>query len=239
MNGSSSHSRSSIGKKQLVAATGLFLILFVVAHLAGNLFIYGGPEAFNGYAKKLVGLRPGLYFLEAALLVVFLIHLDATARLVLENLRARPTGYRQGAPAGDRQGHSAAGGSFASRLMPWTGAVIVAFVIWHLLDFTFVDRDGPAGILPDGRSYGLFGVVYNSLGNPVHCVLYIAAMLCVGTHLSHGIQSFIQTFGLVGERRLPAVRRISNALGIAIALAYSSIPIYVQLSFWVFSRRGV
>ncbi|MBI5415655.1 MAG: succinate dehydrogenase cytochrome b subunit [Candidatus Omnitrophica bacterium] len=218
--------KSSIDKKQVVAATGLFLILFVVAHLAGNLFIYGGPEAFNGYARKLAGLRPGLYFVEAALLAVFLVHLDATARLVLENLRARPVGYRQG--------HSAAGGSFASRLMPWTGAAIVAFVIWHLRDLTFVDRAGPAGILPDGRGYGLFGVVYNSLGNPVHGVLYIAAMLAVGTHLSHGIQSFIQTFGLVGEHRLPAVRRVSNGLGILIALAYSSIPVYVQLSFGAF-----
>lgn len=218
--------KSSISKKQVVAATGLFLILFVVAHLAGNLYIYGGPEAFNGYAKKLAGLRPGLYFVEAALLAVFLVHLDATARLVLENLRARPVGYRQ-APG-------VAAGSFASRLMPWTGAAIVAFVIWHLLDFTFSDQHGPRSILSDGRGYGLFGVVYNSLGDPVHCVLYIAAMLAVGTHLSHGIQSFIQTFGLVPERRFSAVRRISNGLGIAVALAYSSIPVYVQLSFGAF-----
>src|SRR5262245_62520383 len=93
MNSLHSYLNSSIGKKQVVAMSGLLLIVYVIGHLAGNLFIYGGPEAFNGYAKKLAGLRPALNFVEFGLLLIFVIHLYVTALLVLENLRARPTRY--------------------------------------------------------------------------------------------------------------------------------------------------
>src|SRR5204862_1989661 len=86
----SSYLSSSIGRKQIVALTGLFLIIYVIVHLAGNLFIYAGPDSFNSYAKKLAGLRPTLYVVEVGLLVTFLIHIYFTALLVLDNLKARP-----------------------------------------------------------------------------------------------------------------------------------------------------
>ncbi len=213
---------SSVGKKQIVAATGLFLILFVIAHLAGNLFIYGGPSVFNGYAEKLAHLRPGLYLLEFGLLLIFLIHLFVTAQLVWENWQARPQRYATYKPSEER--------SLSAKLMSYTGTLIFAFVVWHILDFTFADHVGPRSILSDGLSYGLYGIVINSFSNPTHSALYILAMIAVGMHLSHGIQSFFQTFGVNHPRYTIAIRKTSNFLGTLIAIGYSTIPIYVLIN---------
>src|SRR3989338_3288779 len=117
--------KSSIGKKQIVASTGLLLILFVIGHLAGNLLIYLGPEAFNAYAQKLKHLRPGLYIVEFGLLAVFVIHMWLTAVLVIENYSARPVGYAVNKPVGGR--------SWAAPLMPYTGTLIPPFVVLHLI----------------------------------------------------------------------------------------------------------
>lgn len=221
MNALTQYFKSSIGKKQVVASTGLLLVLFVAGHLAGNLLIFLGPEAFNGYAQKLKHLRPGLYLIETGLLGVFLIHMMVTAVLVMENYRARPIPYSVIKPVGRR--------SLATRLMPWTGTILVVFVVWHLLDFTFIDHDGPRSVLSDGRSYGLYGVVYNTFMDPVHSLFYIIAMAALGFHLSHGIQSFVQTFGVSPPKYTPLVRKASIALGVLIAAGFSSIPVYILL----------
>src|SRR3989338_121586 len=189
--------KSSIGKKQIVASTGLLLIFFVIGHLAGNLLIYLGPEVFNHYAEKLEHLRPGLNIVEFGLLAVFVIHLWLTAVIVIENYSARPVGYSVNKPAGDR--------SLAARLMPYTGTIILAFVIWHLLDFTFIDKEGPRSVLADGKSYAIYGVVYNSFFDLAHSLLYIIAMVALGFHLSHGIQSFAQTFGFNHPKYTPMI----------------------------------
>ncbi len=213
--------QSSIAKKQIVAVTGLCLIGFVVGHLAGNLLIYLGPAAFNGYAHKLAGLRPGLYLVEVALLGIFLVHMFVTALLVLENRAARPIGYKAAGEKGKR--------SWATRLMPYTGSIILAFVIWHLLDFTFIDHKGPRSILSDGKSYELYGVVYNAFLDLVHSLLYIIAMIAVGLHLSHGVESFMQTFGFRHPVYAPMVKKFSSVFAILVTLGFSSIPVYVLM----------
>ncbi len=214
---------SSIGKKQIVAITGLILILFVVAHLAGNLFIYGGPSVYNAYAKKLASLRPFLNIVEAGLLLMFLIHMHVTATLVWNNYHARGSNrYVVSKPVGDR--------SIATVLMPYTGAFILAFVIWHLLDFTFVDQHGARSILPDGQSYGVYGIVYNAFMDPLHSTLYILAMISVGMHLSHGISSFFQTFGYNHPKQTVQIEKISNAIGFFVAATYSSMPVYILIN---------
>jgi len=210
---------SSIAKKQVVALTGLMLIGFVVAHLAGNLFIYGGPEAFNGYAHKLEGLRPVLNVLEFGLGFIFLVHISFTYMLVHENIRAKGgvKRYAVDKPVGDR--------SLATRLMAFSGFGVFAFVIWHLFDFTFADKTGPRSLI-EGGHYGLYGIVYNSFHDPVHSLLYIAAMCCVGLHLSHGVQSFVQTFGF---KRPCLIKKVSDWFALLITCAYCSIPVYVLM----------
>ena len=211
--------KSSIGKKQIVATTGLLLILFIIGHLAGNLLIYLGPDAFNNYAKKLASLRPGLYVIETFLLLMFLVHMYLTALLVLENIKARGQAYKVEKTEKDR--------SLASIIMPYTGTIVVIFVVWHILDFTFVDHLGPRSILKDGNSYGLYGVVYNAFSEPSHTFLYIVAMFALGLHLSHGVQSFLQTFGLNQPHTMPLIKNCSDAFALLIAISYSAIPLYI------------
>ncbi len=217
--------KSSIGKKQMVATTGLLLVLFVIGHLAGNLVMYLGPGSFNKYAAKLMDLRPWLYIIEGGLLAVFIVHMWLTILLAVENRLARPVGYEISRAVGKR--------ALDTKLLPWTGTIVVLFVIWHLVDFTFQDKEGPLSVHSDGQSYGLYGIVYNAFCDPLHSVLYIIAMAALGLHLSHGIQSFIQTFGLNHPKYTPAIRKASNIVAGLIALTFSSLPVYVLVKEFI------
>ena len=213
---------SSIGKEQIVALSGLILITFVIGHLAGNLTIYGGPDAFNHYAKKLAGFRPFLNYVEASLAIIFIIHLLTTFLLVLQNWQARGTNRYENPNASPTR-------SLATRLMPYSGIIVFSFVIWHLLDFTFANHQGPRSVLSDGQSYGLYGVVVNSFLDPLHSIIYLIAMVAVGMHLIHGVSSVVQTFGFYHPFYTPIIKRISTAFGLIVTFGYSSIPLYVLI----------
>jgi len=214
--------KSSIAKKQIVALTGLLLILYLITHLAGNLLIFWGPSTFNMYAETLAGLRPWLYVIEVILLLIFATHVYVTVLLVLENIRsAGITRYKVDNSKSER--------SWATRLRVYSGLFIFAFVIWHLIDFTFADRTGARGVIA-GKSMGLYGVVYNAFLDPVHSALYIVAMFAIGFHLAHGVQSLIQTMGFNHPKYAPMIKASSSWLGGIIAFGFSSIPVYVLLS---------
>ncbi len=217
MNSCCQYFKSSIGKKQVVAITGLCLVLFVTRHLAGNLFIYGGPEAYNHYAEKLASLRPFLYLIELGLTFIFCIHMYFTFLLVRDNMRARPVKYVVYTPSEKR--------SLATRLMPLTGTIILVFIIWHLIDFTFVNHQGLNAMIAN-QDFGIYGIVYNAFANPIHGLFYIIAMVALGFHLSHAIQSIAQTFGSnkFGAGR---IQKVSNIIGLSIATIFSSIPIFI------------
>lgn len=206
----------SCDKKKFIAATGFALILAVVIYLAGNLLVFFGPAAFNGYVNKMTTLRPLFQVIEMVLLVVFFLHLWLAASFALENWRVRPPGYQ------------------AVRLMPWAGAAVAAFALWQIADFLAIDASGPGSILPDGNSYGAFGVLYNFLDDPIHCILYAVAMIAVGTRLSHEIRNFVQAFAANSLGYAPTLRVVSSGIGIAVAFVYGAVPVYVQLSFGMF-----
>ena len=213
--------KSSIGKKQIVATTGLLLIIFLIGHLAGNLLIYGGPEVFNGYAKKLASLRPGFYLIDGALFLVFLTHIWFTTLVILENIRsAGLIRYKVIKSRGEYP--------LATKLRVYTGFFLLLFVVWHVWDFSLSNHDGVRSLIA-GKSMGLYGVVYNSFLNPIHSGLYIFAMLCIGYHLAHGVQSFMQTYGISDPEYIAMIHRVSNWFGIIIALGFSSIPVYVLM----------
>jgi len=217
---------SSILRKQLIAITGLVMVGFVIAHLAGNLLILLGPKAFNHYAETLASLGELLWVMRFGLLASVLLHIYLTMQLVIENSRARAMDYDVTKDHGDRK--------MATRAMKYTGIMIVFFLFLHLYDFTFGDKTGQASIvegLNDGESLGLFGLVWNSfqLQHIWRNFIYILAVSSVGLHLSHAIQSLCQTMGINHPRYTPLIKKASMALGIAVALAFSSIPIYVLL----------
>ena len=207
---------SSILKKQIIALTGFLLSGFVAAHLLGNTMMFFGPEAFNGYAKKLMSLGPILYFMEAGLVLFFLIHVGFTLALVVENRKARPVAYKM-APSTKKR-------SIATRIMPYTGIFIFAFTIYHLLDFKFNNH---FGMVAGKVQEGLYGRVYEAFTDPLHSVLYILAILAVSFHLTHAIQSMFQTFGLSSTKSHPLLTKISVTIGVIIAILFSSLPIFV------------
>ncbi len=211
---------SSIGKKQVVAVSGLLLILFLIAHLAGNLLIYRGPEAINIYSHTLHSFGLFIRLAEFGLAAIFLIHIAFTAMVVIDNKKARPIGYIGGQPYKER--------SLATRLMPYTGTILLIYVITHLFDFTLANSNGP-GAFVNGQNLGLYGLIVNAFANPYEVLWYVVAMAAVGFHLVHAIQSVCQTFGLNHPVVTPVLKKISFVLGVLISVSFASIPIYVWL----------
>lgn len=211
---------SSIGKKQVVAVSGLFLILFLIAHLAGNLFIYGGPEVFNKYAATLKSLGPVLVVIESVLTLIFVTHIVFTAMVVIENKKSRPVQYAAGTAYKER--------SLATRLMPYTGTVLLVYLITHLCDFTFSDPTTSVSVFA-GQQLGLYGLVVHAFMNPLWVAWYVVAMIAVGFHLVHAFQSVMQTFGINHPYYTPFIKKFSLAFGIFISLAFSIIPLYIWL----------
>lgn len=219
---------SSIFRKQISAITGLAMIGFVIAHLSGNLLIYGGPEMFNGYTEKLHEVEELLWIMRFGLIISIILHVVITLTLARENSRARDTRYQVTKDHGDRK--------MATRFMKYTGILIVFFLALHLYDFTFGDKHGDATIvegLNNGESLGLFGLVWNSFSIEVNwwrVLIYEVAVIAVGLHLSHAIESLLQTIGFNHDRYTPTIRKASLAIGILIAIGFGSIPVYVALA---------
>ncbi|MBL8012378.1 MAG: succinate dehydrogenase cytochrome b subunit [Candidatus Omnitrophica bacterium] len=213
--------KTSIGKKQIVAVTGLLLVIFVIGHLIGNLLIFGGPDLFNAYAATLKKARPVVLLIELGLLGIFLTHVLVTILLVIENRKS--AGFTRYAVANHRGNIS-----LATQMRTATGLFLFGFVIWHLLDFTLINHEGPRSLM-NNQSLGLYGVVYNSFLSPIHSLLYIIAMGCLGFHLAHGVQSLVQTLGFNHPRYTPMVLQFSRFFATLIAIGFSSIPVYVLI----------
>ena len=211
---------STIRKKQGVAITGLALVGFVLAHLSGNLLIFKGPEALNEYAKFLASLGPVLWGMRIGLLAAFVAHIVLIAGLVIDNKRARPKNYEVKAD------HYKGANQLGVKSMRYTGALILFYIFFHLADFTFAAHHGPTTMI-DGVELGLYGLVVNTLKNPVHAGFYILIMISLGLHLSHSLQSVFQTFGWQSKSSRGWMSQVSAIIGLAIALGYSSIPIYI------------
>ncbi|MBI4556378.1 MAG: succinate dehydrogenase cytochrome b subunit [Candidatus Hydrogenedentes bacterium] len=213
---------SSIGRKQILAVAGLVWIKYLIMHLAGNFLIFGGPELLNGYSEKLHAMLPLLWFARVILIIALLIHIYFAIILTFENWRARSVPYAVKAAKGDN--------SWAARTMIYTGLIVVVFLWLHLTDFTIADKAGEASFVEtsQGRiSLGLYGLVWNAFLRPWHVFIYFLTLVVVGLHVSHGVQSFFQTFGLFDERYTPAIRKLSVIFGAVIAVGFATIPIYV------------
>jgi succinate dehydrogenase / fumarate reductase cytochrome b subunit len=204
---------SSVGKKLLMALTGLAFIGFLAAHLAGNFAIYAGKAAFNGYAEKLQSLGPLLYVFRAGLIVFAVVHITTGLVLFLQNRKARPVSYTTYASAGGR--------TLSSRTMPYTGLIILAFVVFHLSHFTFVDKTAAT----------IFDLVTVAFNRPGVIALYAVAMVIVALHVRHGFWSAFQTIGANHPKYMPAVSVLSLAAGWAVAAGFGLLPIVVSLIY--------
>jgi len=204
---------SSVGKKLMMALTGLAFIGFLAAHLAGNLTIYGGKAAFNGYAEKLQSLGPVLHLFRTGLIAFALVHVLTGLYLFLLNRKARPVSYQMHATAG--------GQTLSSRTMPYTGIIILVFVIFHLFHFTFVDKTATT----------VFDLVAAAFNQPGYMLLYAALMIVVGLHVRHGFWSAFQTLGINHPKYMPAVSAVSIAAGVVVALGFGLLPLVIALRY--------
>ena len=214
-------SATLISVKFLMAITGAGLVLFVTAHLAGNLQIYQGQDALNGYAQKLKGMPILLWTARIGLVAVFTTHVGLALYLKRVNRRARPTSYMI---------NSTIQTTLASRTMLTSGLVIFAFVIYHLLHFTLGVTDPAAHHLVDTKGrHDVYSMVVTSFKNPYVASAYIVAMIFLGLHLSHAASSIFQTLGMATHRTRRLLHRSGIVLAVFIMLGNISIPVCVIL----------
>ena len=204
---------SSIGKKQIVAVTGLWLILFLCFHLTLNMLIFLGPEAYNFFPEKAKETGLLLRFIEMGLASVFLIHIFFTFLVVIENFKASSNGYAVQNSWTDR--------SLATRLMPYTGTIILIFLLIHVCDFVIFHHNIDVSIYGPG----MYGVVKYRLSQPLWAIGYMVVMFAVGSHLAHAIQSVFQSFGFYHSYYTPLIRKVSTVIGITFAVLFCMIPI--------------
>ena len=202
---------SSVGKKILMAFTGLCLIGFLAVHLLGNFMAFAGAEAFNGYAAKLHSLQPYFTVFNIGLLTIGLLHSVFGVILFFENLRARSTRYKAYKNPGGR--------TIGSNTMPYTGVLILTFVVIHLLKFTFVDKS----VTP------IYQQMAGTFVNPLWVLVYVVAMVIVAVHISHGFWSMFQTFGINHPRYMPLIMKLGLVVTLAMGIGFGILPIYLLI----------
>lgn len=180
--------RSSIGAKQVMAVTGLLLLLFTVVHMLGHLQMFGGRDVYNSYAHFLQNLWEVKWPVRAALLGLLFIHVITAIGLVAKNRAARPVGYAMYKPVVS---------SGAARAMAWTGLAVFAFVAFHILHFT-LGQVQPAYFhtLDPKQRFDAYSMFVRGFQNPGIYGVYAAGMLLLAMHLGHGATSWLQSVGL-------------------------------------------
>jgi succinate dehydrogenase / fumarate reductase, cytochrome b subunit len=215
---------SSVGRKMIVAVTGVILILFVIGHLLGNLQIFLGPEWINAYSQHLRDLGPLLWMVRAFLLIAVVLHIYFTIELAIESRRARPESYR------DRNYVKA---SWASRHMVASGLVVLAFIIFHLLHFTArkFNPQFPLLKLDPLNRYDVYSMMVYGFQNAYVSSFYIVGLFLLTLHLTHGSSSFFQSLGLNNQRLTPKLAIGGRILAWLLFIGYISIPVAVLLGF--------
>ncbi|BDQ02627.1 succinate dehydrogenase cytochrome b subunit [Ignavibacterium sp.] len=207
---------SSLGKKFIMALTGSFLIIFLIIHLIGNITLYFGPDAFNGYVKTLDFIKPLIRVIELVLLSAFIFHIFNGARLWWENKKARPVTYKiNGSPENT---------TLFSRTMFVSGSIIFIFLVLHLGTFFWRFNVHDPQQLADSHQY--YDIVVGFFQIWWYVLLYIIAMILLGFHLNHGFQSAFQTFGWNHKKYTPLIKKIGTAYAIIMAVGFASMPIY-------------
>ncbi len=211
--------QSTNGKKAVMAVTGMLMFLFVIGHLLGNLLIFAGSKTINDYARLLHFDETLLWIIRTVLIIAIVLHIIATVQLAIRNKKARPIGYSRRRPINS---------SYASRTMYWSGPIVLAFVIFHLLQFTSGTIHPHSQFIP--------GDVYHNVvaGFEVWWVSawYIFAIALLSLHLRHGLWSMLQSVGLSHSlQRERVFKQVALVIAVLIFLGYISIPASIMLGF--------
>jgi succinate dehydrogenase / fumarate reductase cytochrome b subunit len=202
---------TSIGKKLMMAVTGLSFCFFLLIHLAGNLAVYGGKDAFNAHAERLHSLGPVITISEYLLLLFAIIHVLFGATLFYENIVARPVKYLVKKSAG--------GSSLGSATMPYTGFILLLFIVFHVFNFHFADKTNQT----------IFQILASTFSRPEYVIIYVVAVLVAAIHISHGFWSAFQTIGANHPKYMPFIRSAGLAYSMIIGTGFGFIPLYLLL----------
>jgi len=208
-----------VGKKAVMGITGLIGIGFVVLHSVGNLLVFRGPDAINGYSHFLKSTGELLWALRVVLIVAVILHVVAAVQLTRQSRAARPIGYVKREPQAATLG---------SRTMRWGGALLLAFIVLHILHFT-TGTIRPAGVF---SSQDVYANVVTSFRIWWVALFYVVSMIALGLHLFHGAWSSVRSIGVSPESPEPLHHRLSLALAILIWAAFTAIPVAV-FAGWV------
>jgi len=208
---------TSVGKKFLMAGTGTLLVLFVVPHLLGNLSVFSGADPLNHYAQFLQSLGPGLWLMRLVMLTAVTLHIWTGVRLWLENRSARPQPYAAG-----RCNQAT---TLSARIMPYSGLLLLGFILFHLLHFTFgVIQPQLAHLTDAAGRHDVYRMVVESFRGVGTVLVYTVGIIVLCLHIRHGFASLFQTLGLNTERLLPRLGKVSLALAALLLAGYLSIP---------------
>ena len=209
---------SSLGKKYLMALTGLFLCSFLVIHFLGNITLYTNPVQFNEYTR-FMSSNPIIRVMEIVLVAGFLTHIIDAIVLTRANKKAQPVKY-----AMDKKQSS-----WYSRNMGLTGSVILAFLVLHLQSFWYGYKFGSPAYATDSAGLpikDMYTMVIEAFGEFWYSGLYVIAVTLLGIHLNHGFQSAFQSVGLRHKKYTPTIKMLGTAFSILISLGFISFPIY-------------
>lgn len=213
----------SVFKKIVMAVSGIVMLLFLIAHMIGNLHVFQGAESFNDYSEWLRSFgepalppRTLLTVIEIVLVVSVAAHMWAAITLWRQAKRARPEAYATKKPVVQ---------TYASRTMRWGGVIIAGFIVYHILDLTF----GVAN--PDGTDSTPYDRLVASFQNPFATAVYVITLLLLGMHLRHGIWSATQTLGQSNRRRERTVNAGATGFAVLLIAGYLVVPAAVVLGF--------
>ena len=202
---------ASVGKKLMMAITGLGFCCFLTIHLVGNLTIYGGKDFFNSYVDHLHSLGPLVTLAELGLLIFATVHILTGTLLFYQNFKARPIRYSVNKRAGGR--------TLGSATMPYTGFILLLFVIFHLLNLHFVDKTNTT----------TFQLLSSSFAKPVYIFIYTFSVIIAAIHVSHGLWSAFQTLGANHPKYTPFLRGLSIVFSVVVGIGFGFIPVYISL----------
>ncbi|MEV4333500.1 succinate dehydrogenase [Streptomyces sp. NPDC049597] len=211
---------STIGKKTVMAVSGLIMLGYLVAHMFGNLKIFFGPDEFNAYGHWLRTMGApvlhhswALWLVRVVLLAAVIGHAVSAYQLSRRDIKARPSRYVHKRPRA----------SYATRTMRWGGVILALFIVWHILDLT-TGTAHPGGF-QEGHPYQNVVDTFSTwYGN----VIYIVAMLAVGLHIRHGFWSAAQTLGVGNATRDRVLKTAANVLALALTAGFLSVPVAVM-----------
>lgn len=207
-----------VGRKIVMAVTGLCLTIFLVVHLLGNLSLFAGPNGINAYAEKLQSLGPIVWIFRAVIALLVGLHVFFGVTLTLENVAANPEKYAVSKKLKT---------TFASETMIWTGAGVGLFLAYHLAHFTARVTPGIVKDVDIAGRFDVFRMVTADFAKAGIAGVYVVAMVALFLHLSHGVQSLFQTLGVADDKSLPKFAFGGTALSRLFLLGYASIPLVI------------